>query len=130
VHVDLAASAGEALHLINRQPFDILIADIGMPEQDGYSLVRTLREMRGAQRGAMPAIAVTAYASARERELALEAGYDWHLPKPVDPDELAAAVAAATGPGRRQQGRRGPAKRARQGAAKRPRTDRKSSGRG
>jgi CheY-like chemotaxis protein len=91
-----AGSAGEALHLLGQHPFDVLIADIGMPEQDGYSLIRVLRRLPADEGRSTPAIAVTAYASVREREQALEAGYDWHLTKPVDPDQLIATVSTAT----------------------------------
>src|SRR5262249_54234945 len=91
--VTVAGSAGEALHALRERVFDVLLADIGMPEQDGYSLIRAVRGMAGA-RGALPAIAITAYASTRERDAALEAGYDWHFAKPVEPEELVATVVA------------------------------------
>ena len=92
--VATATSAGEALHLFTQQRFDILVADIGMPGQDGYSFIRAVRSLPESQGGRVPAIAVTAYASIREREHALEAGFNWHLSKPVEPDQLLAAVAA------------------------------------
>jgi signal transduction histidine kinase/DNA-binding response OmpR family regulator len=97
-HVTTAASAGEALHFIRERAFDVLVADIGMPEQDGYSLIRVIRDMPGDSVRSMGAVAVTAYASVHERNRALEAGYDWHLAKPVDPEQLVAAVAAAARP--------------------------------
>nr|MBA2301683.1 PAS domain S-box protein [Acidobacteriota bacterium] len=105
--VTLAVSAGEALGLLHQRSFDVLLADIGMPGQDGLSLIRVLRASanRNAQ---LPAIAVTAYVSARERELAMEAGFSLHLSKPVEPEALVAAVAgvfAATGSARHRPSR-------------------------
>jgi PAS domain S-box-containing protein len=93
--VTTAASAGEALHVLTHSPVDVLIADIGMPEQDGYSLIEAVRALGPARGGDVPAIAATAYATIRERARALEAGYGWHLAKPVDPDQLVAAVLTA-----------------------------------
>lgn len=94
--VTTVASAGEALHALARQRFHVLVADIGMPEQDGYSLIHAVRALPPEQGGSLPAIAATAYASLRERARALEAGYGWHLAKPLDPEQLVAAVAAAS----------------------------------
>jgi CheY-like chemotaxis protein len=93
--VTTAVSVGEALHILDQHPVDVLVADIGMPDRDGYSLIKMLRDMPDAGRNALPAIAVTAYASVRERDAALAAGYNWHLGKPVDPEQLVATVAAA-----------------------------------
>jgi PAS domain S-box-containing protein len=90
--VTTVGSAGEALHAIERQPFDLLLADIGMPDQDGYALIRAIRSLPADRGGRIPAVAVTAYVSMRERERALKAGYDWHLGKPVEPDHLMAIV--------------------------------------
>ena len=95
VSVTTAASATEALEHFGRQPFDLLIADIGMPAQDGYSLIRAIRGLPERAGGPVHAVAVTAYASARERAMALEAGFDAHLPKPVEPERLVAIVSAA-----------------------------------
>ncbi|HYG77079.1 MAG TPA: PAS domain S-box protein [Planctomycetota bacterium] len=86
------ASAQEALDAVERLKPDLLISDLGMPEVDGYSLIRTLRE-RERQNGRMtPAIALTAYARAEDRARALSEGYQLHVPKPVDPDELAVSI--------------------------------------
>jgi len=87
-------SAGEALHRLDRESFDLLVADIGMPEQDGLALVRAIREA-GTSARSVPAIAVTAYASTQEREEAFTAGFGWHLAKPVDPDLLVATANTA-----------------------------------
>jgi CheY-like chemotaxis protein len=74
---------------------DVLLADIGLPDQDGYALIRAIRGLDPTQGSDVPAIAATAYASARERERALAAGYGWHLAKPLDPEQVVAAVLAA-----------------------------------
>ena len=96
--VTTATSAGDALHELADRCFDVLVADIGMPEQDGISLIRAVRSLPETRGGRMPAIAVTAYATVRERDEALRAGYNWHLAKPVEPNQLIAAVAAARSP--------------------------------
>jgi CheY-like chemotaxis protein/anti-sigma regulatory factor (Ser/Thr protein kinase) len=95
-HVTVASTANEALHLIARETFDVVVADLGMPGQDGFALIRAIRglpESRGSQ---LPAIAVTAYAGLRDRDRALDAGFNRHLAKPVDAEQLIEAVAAAT----------------------------------
>jgi PAS domain S-box-containing protein len=89
-----ASSATEALEAISQRRPDVLLADVRMPDEDGYSLIRKVRAgERERQQGRLPAIAVTAYASAKDREEAIAAGYDWHVAKPVDPGELARAIA-------------------------------------
>jgi CheY-like chemotaxis protein len=93
--VTTVGSAGAALYTFGREWFDVLIADIGMPEQDGYSLIRALRSLPESRGGQVPAIAVTAYASLRERDQAIVAGFDYHLSKPVEPEELVTTVASA-----------------------------------
>jgi PAS domain S-box-containing protein len=92
--VRTVSSAAEALDVIAREKVHVLLADIGMPDEDGYSLLRNVRDVeRRQQRGRLPAIAVTAYATSTDREQALAAGYDLHLAKPVDPTALVQAVA-------------------------------------
>lgn len=86
-------SAGEALHALRTQHFDALMADIGMPDQDGYALIRAVRALSTDDGGLIPAVAVTAYASLHDRDEALSAGYDWHVAKPVEPNELVDAIA-------------------------------------
>ena len=84
---DSAAGAREAFAI--RRP-DIIVADIGMPDEDGYALLTKIRLTEEAQHTArVPAVAVTALARSEDRERALAAGYDEHLPKPVDPERLA-----------------------------------------
>jgi PAS domain S-box-containing protein len=92
--VTVASSAGEALDLLRQQPTDVLLADIGMPEQDGYALIEAVRALPTPE-AMIPAIAVTAYVSSRDRTQAFKAGYGWHLAKPVDPQQLVAVVSAA-----------------------------------
>lgn len=77
--------------------FDILVSDIGMPEEDGYTLIRKVRALSAEQGGRIPAVALTAYARAEDRKQAMLAGFQVHIPKPVDPDELAVAIANLTG---------------------------------
>ena len=93
-NVTAASSAGEALDLLRRHPTDVLLADIGMPEQDGYALIEAVRALPTSE-AIIPAVAVTAYVSSRDRARAFKAGYGWHVAKPVDPDQLIAVVTAA-----------------------------------
>jgi CheY-like chemotaxis protein/two-component sensor histidine kinase len=86
-----AASVREALRLLHEGPPDVVLADLGMPEQDGYEFIRILRNLPNGV-GRLPAIAVTAYASGNERAEAVRAGYDAHVPKPVDRDLLIQAI--------------------------------------
>ncbi|BAY43954.1 PAS/PAC sensor hybrid histidine kinase [Scytonema sp. HK-05] len=86
-------SASSALEILTTFQPDVLISDIGMPEQDGYSLIRQIRALPREQGGDIPAIALTAYAGDKDRSLALAAGFQRHLSKPVMPDHLANVVA-------------------------------------
>ena len=90
--VTTAASASEALQQVTREKPDVLVSDIGMPEEDGYTLMRWIRKLDG-DRGDIPAIAFTAYARAEDRTKAMQAGYQLHLAKPVEPAKLIAMVA-------------------------------------
>ncbi|WP_179198017.1 PAS domain S-box protein [Nostoc sp. T09] len=91
------ASAAEALVTVQQFHPDVLVSDIGMPEADGYALIRQLRSLPSEQGGRIPAVALTAYARAEERTQALLAGFQLHVPKPVNPAELAAVVANLAG---------------------------------
>ncbi|HEX9943863.1 MAG TPA: ATP-binding protein [Thermoanaerobaculia bacterium] len=93
VQVSVAASAAEALDVLQRSAMDVLVADIGMPEEDGYSLIGKVRALDRHVRD-LPAIALTAYAGEADRRRALEAGFQIHLAKPVEPADLASAVAS------------------------------------
>jgi len=90
--VILAASASEALEAIQNGMPDVLISDIGMPGQDGYDLIRELRSLAPESGGTVPAIALTAYARIEDRLHALRAGYQMHVPKPVELEELVAVA--------------------------------------
>ena len=92
-----AGSAAEALDVLGRWRVDLLLSDIGMPGEDGYSLIQKVRQRESAQGAkAVPAIAITAYARAEDRQTALAAGFDM-LAKPLDPEELLATVAEVAG---------------------------------
>ena len=86
-----ASSAAEAIVALSRESPDILISDIGMPGEDGFALIRRVRALTD-QRVAVPAIALTAYARTEDRIKAIQAGYQLHLAKPVEPVELVAMV--------------------------------------
>jgi two-component system, chemotaxis family, CheB/CheR fusion protein len=79
------------------RPVDVILSDIGMPEEDGYELMRKVRELPPEQCGLVPAIALTGYATRKDRERALAAGYQLHLAKPVEPEELLTAIANLAG---------------------------------
>ncbi len=91
-----AASAAEAIELLQQSPPDILVSDIGMPVEDGYSLIRKVRSSEWGTAKRLPAVALTAYASEQDRDRAIAAGYDEHLPKPIDPALFAAVLARLT----------------------------------
>jgi PAS domain S-box-containing protein len=88
------ASASEALQEIVTTKPDLLLADIAMPGEDGYELMRKVRLLPSHQGGAIAAAALTAHGSAEDRNRAFEAGYQLHIPKPVLPDDLAVTVAS------------------------------------
>jgi signal transduction histidine kinase/CheY-like chemotaxis protein len=91
--VTVAASASEALALLDREAFDVLLCDIAMPGEDGYSLMRRLRAREATHGGRVPAAALTAFARPEDRARAFLAGFQAHLAKPVEPTDLIAAVA-------------------------------------
>ncbi len=92
----LASSAAEGLQMIGEQPLDVIVSDIGMPDKDGLEMMRELRA-RGDQSGKTPAIALTAFARSEDRTRAMLAGFQVHLSKPVEPQELLAAIANLAG---------------------------------
>jgi CheY-like chemotaxis protein len=85
-------SASAALDVMQSAPPDMLISDIGLADRDGYDLIRSVRQLPGV-RGGVPAIALSAFARESDRLEALRAGYDRHVPKPVEPRSLRSAVA-------------------------------------
>ncbi|MBD1934432.1 PAS domain S-box protein [Trichocoleus sp. FACHB-69] len=91
--VTTAASATQALTLLNQSVPDLLLCDIGMPEMDGYSLIRHIRKWSPEKGGMIPAIALTAYAGEINQQQALAAGFQVHISKPVEPEELVKAIA-------------------------------------
>jgi CheY-like chemotaxis protein len=90
--VATAGSANEAFQQLLHEPPDVLVSDIGLPSEDGYALMQRIRKLKG-DRSKIPAIALTAYARPEDRAKALAAGYQSHLPKPVEPSTLIAMVA-------------------------------------
>jgi len=94
--VRAAESATEALELLAEGSFDVMISDIGLPGTDGYALIRQIRA-RGVGPRDLPAVALTAFARAEDRRLALSAGFQSHVSKPVDATELGTVIASLTG---------------------------------
>jgi signal transduction histidine kinase/CheY-like chemotaxis protein len=93
MQVDMAASAEEALaHLASNTP-EVIVSDIGMPEHDGYYLIRSIRTQANEEKSAIPAIALTAFTRNEDRTRALVEGFNRHMPKPVEPSALVQAVA-------------------------------------
>jgi CheY-like chemotaxis protein len=89
-HVGSAAEAFDSM--LERRP-DVLLADVRMSGEDGYSLIRRWRTHEGAKNGRVAAIAVTAQVNPTDRDRALDAGFDRHIAKPVDADELVRVIA-------------------------------------
>jgi CheY-like chemotaxis protein len=85
-------SATEALDQMERQGFDLLISDIGMPEMNGYDLISRIRQLDLEHGGRTPAVALTAYAGLDDRKRTLAAGYGMHIPKPFVAAELISAA--------------------------------------
>ena len=95
--VTSTGSVNEAVRLIETGNFDVLVSDIGMPGEDGYSLIRRVRQLDKGKGGDIPAIALTAYARAEDRVKAVAAGFQMHVAKPVEPVELVTMVAGVAG---------------------------------
>lgn len=87
------ATATDALEKLKLMKPDLLLSDIEMPNEDGYSLIRQVRSLNKNQGGLTPAIALTAHARFSDRMLALSAGFQMHLTKPVEPAELVTIIA-------------------------------------
>lgn len=97
--VVVAASVEEALAVLQQAGMrpDIIVSDIGMPGENGYALMRRIRSLSAAEGGRIPAVALTAYGRSKDRIAALAAGFQMHVPKPVEPTELIMVIAGLTG---------------------------------
>jgi signal transduction histidine kinase len=91
--VRVAGSSAQAIEILDRWIPDVLVSDIGLPGEDGYALMRRVRSRLPAGGGNVPAVALTAHAREEDRLLALEAGFQRHVPKPPDPTQLVSVVA-------------------------------------
>ena len=90
--VTIAGSTAEALEIFDRVQPDVLVSDIGMPGENGYVLIRRLRDLEAERGSQIPAIALTAYAQEEDRRQVLRAGFQTHLAKPIEPDALVLAI--------------------------------------
>jgi signal transduction histidine kinase/ActR/RegA family two-component response regulator len=95
-NVQAVSSGREALDALACRRPDVLLCDLAMPEEDGYAVIRKVRQLGPECGGNIPAVAVTAYASREDRARALDAGFQEHVPKPVDPARLLAVIGALT----------------------------------
>ena len=89
-----ASSAAEALSIIENSKVDVLVSDIGMPEEDGYALIQRVRALEEKRGGRLPAVALTAYAMTEDRLRALSSGFQSHVSKPIEPNELLMVLAS------------------------------------
>ena len=92
--VATAGSSEEALSVLRREPFDVLVSDVGMPGEDGYHLISRVRALPPEQGGDIASVALTAYTRMEDRTRALLAGFNSHVPKPIEPMELMAVIAS------------------------------------
>jgi two-component system CheB/CheR fusion protein len=99
--VSAAASASEAMEVLQRATPDVLVCDVGLPGEDGHDLIRRVRALEPGRGGGIPSLALTAFAGPEDRRKALAAGFDTHVPKPAAPAELVAKVAVLAGSGRK-----------------------------
>jgi CheY-like chemotaxis protein len=101
--VEGTSSPATVLEAIARVHPDVVLLDLGMPEIDGFELIRRIRSSNDAQVRQIPAAALTAFARAEDRTKALQSGFEMHLAKPIDPAELVASVVTLS---RRARGRK------------------------
>jgi signal transduction histidine kinase/ActR/RegA family two-component response regulator len=94
--VKAVASVSEALQILKGERPDALVSDLDLPDQDGYALIRQIREYEAEHGGFLPAVALTGYARAEDRARILAAGFQAHVPKPAEPAALAAAIETIT----------------------------------
>jgi two-component system CheB/CheR fusion protein len=99
IQVTEAGSVKEALSILKANPhgYDVLLSDIGLPEEDGYALIRQVRSLSAEEGGQIPAAAMTAYAGDTDQTEALSAGFQTHVAKPIEPNRLISVVAALAG---------------------------------
>jgi CheY-like chemotaxis protein len=90
--VESAESAAAGFAAVQSFRPQLLVSDIGMPDEDGYSLIRRVRALGAAGGGGIPSIALTAYTQAQDRAKAMDAGFNLHMGKPIKPTDLVAAV--------------------------------------
>ena len=102
--ITLTDNSRDAIDLLERSEFDVLLADIAIPEEDGYSLIRRIRSSKAGKLASIPAAAVTAHARDDERRMALAAGFHMHVSKPVEPFELVRMVNYLVNDRRRSRG--------------------------
>jgi CheY-like chemotaxis protein len=93
MQVRTVPSAAEALEALSEETFDVLVSDIGMPEEDGYALIAKVRALDRKEGGRIPAAALTAYTREEDRIRALRSGFQIHVSKPISPSEFIATVA-------------------------------------
>lgn len=93
-HAHAVSSVSEAIRAVEQEPPDLIVSDIGMPDEDGYGLISRLRALPPERGGRVPAVALTAYARVEDRLRVLGAGFQMHVPKPVDPAELVAVLSS------------------------------------
>lgn len=91
-----STSVAEALDTLQEWVPDVLVSDIGMPEQDGYTLIRKVRALEAEKGGRIPAVALTAHTRTEDRVRALSSGFQMHVPKPVEPAELIVVISSLT----------------------------------
>ncbi len=92
-----ADSVAAALVCLRERKPDVLVSDIGMPGEDGYALIRQVRQLSAEEGGEVPALALTAFARSEDRRRAILSGFQLHMAKPVEPSELIAMVANLAG---------------------------------
>jgi CheY-like chemotaxis protein len=95
--VKCCESAAEGIQAVKEWKPDLLVSDIGMPVEDGYSLIKKVRNLRSKRAKQLPAVALTAYATKEDKARALSAGFQMHVAKPIEPETLAMSIASVVG---------------------------------
>jgi CheY-like chemotaxis protein len=96
--VTRASSVFDAVQLAEARPFDLVVSDLAMPDEDGYDLLRRLRGSVHSYARAVPVVAITAYARAEDRRRVMQAGFAQHVPKPVEPGRLVSTLLDVVSP--------------------------------